>query len=543
MDNSAFTALTGLPAKPRTRDVTIKDILRNAARLSPATVAVTSTHEEREFTYREVDQRSTRLANALRDQCGAEYRDTVSIVSPNSFRYVEVYFANAKLGTTTTSIAHMLTPDDMVAVINNTRSKIVLVHPSVAEKIASIKDRLTFVKHYISLDDTDDTFSYERMLSQASDKPLDVDVKEQDIFAMFLTSGTTGLPKAVMKTHGQVAATLMDLSFSGSIVIYNSFAWVGGTLTTLKAMGERSQVIIMEKYDKALYAETIIKYGSNNFFGLPAAVRDVLELPEEKIAKMRETVKSVFYGGAIIPTEMILRMMVLFPGAAFNQAYGQTESGFVAKLGHADHPQDPKNPTEVELKHMTSVGRPSWTSEVRIVNEDFEEVPVNEVGEILCRSPGTMLGYFQRPEATAETLRDGWLRTGDAGCVDEDGFLYIRGRVKDMIIHELGINVYPREIEDILTRLPQLADSAVVGIALPHTVGEKVVVCAVKKEGAEISEQQVLEHCGECLADYKRPQFAVFLPALPYNNNGKVLKRSLQEHEQVLAHVKAGARS
>mmetsp|Transcript_20739 Transcript_20739/g.30852 ORF Transcript_20739/g.30852 Transcript_20739/m.30852 type:complete len:614 (+) Transcript_20739:47-1888(+) len=548
-----FKKLT-LVDQPKRIDFTVRDVLRHAMKYYKDRTCLISTHEDhRHLKVEELDDRSTRLANTLRTTFGVAYRELVGVLSENSTRYVEIYFANAKLGATTASVAHMLRNEELVRVINNIQCRVLFVSAHLLDNVLSIKDELEFVQHFIVMDGGENeptprpydaktpnalnkATHYEQLLEKASSAPIEQDVCENDIFTLFLTSGTTGIPKCVMKSHRAIMQMVNTAAIPGDdirCVLYNNFAWIGGTMATLRIIQSGGTVISQNGYSKEQFLSDAIRYKANIIFGLPAIMRDILHIEDkQQLQQLIDQTKLIAYGGGLIPAEIILKAVRLFKGTTFMQMYGQTESGMVTSM--IDHPH---NPTEEEFKRFSSAGKVVPSAEVRVVDPQLNQLEAGQNGEIVCRSDGNMVGYFRNPDATKETMVDGWLRTGDSGYFDKDGYLFINGRVKDMIVVDMGINVYPKELEDVIEQLPGLKDVTVVGISSPHDVGEKVVVFVVKQKDSSITAQIIENHCKEHLADYKQPHHVEFVDAIPYNENGKPLKRILQSDQSIFNKV------
>jgi acyl-CoA synthetase (AMP-forming)/AMP-acid ligase II len=256
-------------------------------------------------------------------------------------------------------------------------------------------------------------------------------------------------------------------------------------------------------------------------FLAPAMIQACLAVPD--VAERRyDDLRCIAYGGSAISEDTLSRAMQVFP-CDFGQGYGMTE-GFITAL----HAQDHRAATTDKPALMTSAGRPLVGVEMRIVDEEGHPVPTGSMGEIIARGPQLMTEYWNQPDATAETLRDGWLQTGDVGFVDDEGFLYIRDRIKDLIVWSAR-NVYPADVEDALAQHPAVQEAAVIGVPDPET-GEAVKALVVLREGSTtVAEQELIDFCSDALAEYQRPSSVEFMGSLPRNAMGKVLKRKLRE--------------
>eukprot|EP01104_Vermistella_antarctica_P004352 TRINITY_DN14820_c0_g1_i1.p1 TRINITY_DN14820_c0_g1~~TRINITY_DN14820_c0_g1_i1.p1 ORF type:complete len:584 (+),score=123.68 TRINITY_DN14820_c0_g1_i1:204-1955(+) len=523
-----------------TQPSTWSAVFRQAVQRTPEKVAYVMPQNEglsdveNEVTYGTWLSRSIRAANVIRETLEVDLCQNVGIISPNCGLYIELYGASSLAGTTLASIAHLLAPPEMVKVINNTQTTVLFVHPSMVGKIQKIRSQLTTVQHYVYLThDANDAATpssfrnYESLVQQQqpnNDKKWDDETTPLDTFALFLTSGTTSTPKAVMRSH---AATLhwaeegedwvMDAS---TLVIFNSFAWIGATMLMTLAMRKNARFIILNGYEKTKYVKTSIKYGCTYALLMPAVVQDMAGLPDEAVEQLGKTLTHFMYGGGPANPEAVQTLLRRYPSLEITQGYGMTEIGMATFLSHEDH----KRGGHV----LESAGRAIKGVDIKVVNEKNESVPAGEVGEVLIKTAGCMTAYFNNKEATAETIdSDGYLRTGDAGRLDDEGYLYIKSRIKDVIITGMGYNVFPREVEDVLATNPSILEVAVAGV-LDAKKNEQVYAFVVRRPGATLNEEDVLAFCKDKIAEYKLPTGAHFLSSLPKNHNRKVLKRKLR---------------
>lgn len=502
---------------------TLRDVLSASFAKWGDKTAFVSPHEERTLTYAELDARSNQLANALRRELKVGKQEPVGIMSTNSHRSLELYIACAKLGTINSSIGHMMMPPEIPPVINAVGPRVLFFGPSVSEKLASIRNQLTTVEHCIAFG-----AAYEELLARHSsvldDPPA---VVPEDIFATFLTSGTTGNPKAVMRSHRNLVAVSLPDFDASCIVLYNDYAWIGATLVTFIVLRAGGRIVSVPRYDRDEYHRLIVEHRPSSLFLLPGPFRDLLEAPQATIDTLKELKPIMGYGGGKIPPPLIVRLVQMFPGLPFLQGYGQTESGSIAVLGPADHKA---NPTPEELAIMDSAGKPPPNSEVIVVDPvTSEPKAVNEQGEVLVKSEANMVGYFNNPEATKQAFFGEFLRTGDVGYFDGQGYLHICSRVKDMIVLAAGINVFPMELETVVEQAfpDDVSDVTVVGAPHPADVGERIVMFVVRKPGSLITDAVIKENLAARLAAFKLPHLILFKDSLPYNPNGKCLKRQL----------------
>jgi len=365
----------------------------------------------------------------------------------------------------------------------------------------------------------------------ATESPLLIDSHAPDLDACILqlyTSGTTASSKGVMLTQRgmlsfckNAGAAFSGLGPGSTVLVAMPLYHVAGSGYALLALERGARVVLVREIEPESLLDTIEREHVTDLFLAPtiyAMLLDSAGFAERDLSGLRR----LSYGASPMPLPLLRRCMSAFPGDWY-QAYGMTElSGMVTLLGPEDH----RSPAKPEI--LTSAGRPVPGAEVRIIDPDSgQSLPAGQTGEIQVRTSQRMLGYWQQPGATAETIEpDGWLHTGDVGFIDADGYVYVRDRLKDMIITG-GENVYPIEVENVLTGHPDVVDAAVVG--LPHPVwGETVTAAVVSRSGSSLHPEQVIEFCRERLAGYKCPKDVRIVDGLPRNATGKVLRRELR---------------
>jgi long-chain acyl-CoA synthetase len=381
------------------------------------------------------------------------------------------------------------------------------------------------------------TVSIDTLIEREVAGPPDVQIDPEDDATIFYTSGTTGFPKGALGTHRNICTNLFNLMY-GAVsrgvgaaapapsadaarpcqLLSVPFFHVTGCHSTLCAtLAFGTKLVLMYRWDAERALELIERERITSFGGVPTMVWQVLESPN--FAKTdTSSVQSIGYGGAPAPPELLKRINQHFPKVGAGNGYGMTETSSLAVgNGGADYQRKPD-----------SVGRPAPVNDIMIADDDGNEVPTGELGEVLMRGPNVVKGYWNKPEATAETFRDGWLHSGDIGRVDEEGFLYIVDRAKDMVIRG-GENIYSVEIETVLYEHPSVSEAAVVGI--PHQVlGEEVAAVVKRVPGAEVTEQDLKDHVSNRLAAFKVPvRIEIVDDELPRNPAGKILKRELRD--------------
>lgn len=344
------------------------------------------------------------------------------------------------------------------------------------------------------------------------------------------TSGTTGFPKGALLTQANILGTIGKGALTGEAwsrwddtdvaLVAMPLFHIGGTGWALHALEAGATMVVLPRPDVRAMVDAIERHRVTRMFAVPAVLNMILNDERGRVADFG-SVRALLYGASPIPLEVLKGAIARFPNAQFVQCYGATETcGTVVYLPPADH--------SVEgTPRMKGCGKPFPGNEVRIVGPDLQELPRGQVGEIAVRSVSVMAGYHNNPEATAKAIRDGWYLTGDAGWMDEDGYLYIHDRVKDMIVSG-GENIYPAEVENVLHTHPAVKDAAVIGVPDARW-GEAVKAILVLKEGMRATEAEIIAHCRGRIAGYKIPKSVDFVAELPRNPSGKILKKELRK--------------
>ena len=507
----------------------ISRFLTRTARTFPDRTALV--HGPKEWNYAQFNARVNRLANAL-TQLGLKTSDTVAVLQYNYPQTLESMFACFKAGLGMVPINFRLHPNEFAFIIDHSEAKAVILSPEFNQSIEEVRSRLPDVRNFIALEGAGEGFlDYETLLAAESDRFEDVVVEPDHLAWLFYTSGTTGQPKGAMLTHRNLAA--MTMSFfadMGSLgpedaILHAAPLSHGSGLYALPNIAKGAVNVILESksFDPELLFRTIEEKRITNMFAAPTMVQ--LMIQSQAVERYdHSSLKILVYGGGPMYVEVLKDAMGKL-GACLVQLYGQGEAPMtITYLPHRDHIPEG---TPEGLSRLASAGIERTDVEVAIVDPDDNRLRAGEKGEIVTRSDLVMKGYWRNPEATAETIRNGWLHTGDVGMMDEKGYLFIMDREKDMVISG-GENIYPREIEEILVRHPAVREAAVIGVP-DDKWGEAIKAVVALAPGANSSEEELIAFCKDHLASYKKPKFVDFVEELPKNNYGKVVKRELRE--------------
>ncbi len=499
-------------------------LLTNSANKFPDRLAIIS--QEGRVTFKTFNDRTDRLAVAM-IKAGLKKGDRAAILFFNSAYFAETYFAAVKAGLIAMPVNFRLAAPEILFILNNSQAKILFYDPEFETRLTDMQEGLETVRFFVSPHNGGSKLAtaYEAFLSTGdafrSDFPH---VSEDDPCQLMYTSGTTGRPKGAVLTHRNIIWNLFnticgreDQPGEKAMIVGPLFhtAALNNHFTIQVALGGTS--ILMRKFDPETLLQTIEKEKATLMSGAPALYNMLIQHPDAHKYDVRSITKCTA-GADKLPMETKKRIMKFFPNIeGVYDVYGCTEASPCITILNARD----------SLRKDMSVGKALPFLEARVVDQDDRPLPPGDVGEIVCRGANIMQGYHQDPEATKEAIRDGWLHTGDLARMDEEGFFYIVDRKKDMIVSG-GENIYPREIEEILIRHPAIADVAVVGIP-DEDWGESVKAFVVIEENRSIDAQAVIEFCKKFLASYKKPRTVVFVPSIPKNPLGKVLKRVLRE--------------
>jgi acyl-CoA synthetase (AMP-forming)/AMP-acid ligase II len=497
--------------------------LLDSARRAPGAPAVVE--GDRTLTYGALHARTNRLAHALQRRWGLARGERVALLLPNRTEVVELLGACAKAGLVYVGLNFRLAEREYEEILANAEPGLLVCgaeHRELAERLA--------LRAGIPLLDVDGP-DWEPLLADGDDAlPASVhEVRPSDPFCLVYTSGTTGRPKGVLFDVGAVmqhaAVALLEFELDARsrwlmALPHNSSLQI--TLLPLLLCGGAVVFADSRGFDAERFADDVARHGATHTYLVPTMLFRLLEagIAPERI----ETLRTVGYGAAPIPPERVRELVERY-GPRFTQLYGMAEVCSIATMLRKD---DHARAVAGQERILASCGRASHLMDVRVVDRDGADVPAGERGEVVFGSPYTMLGYHRDPQRTGEALVDGWMHSGDVGVLDEEGYLFVVGRMKDLVIRG-GFNVVPAEVENVLYAHPAVLEAAVFGLPDPEW-GEAVVACCALKEGASASPQELVDWCREQgLPSIKVPERIALLEVLPKNAVGKIVKGELAE--------------
>jgi acyl-CoA synthetase (AMP-forming)/AMP-acid ligase II len=480
---------------------------------------------DQRWTWAQLDDRIRRAAGALRAS-GLGPGDHLAVLDKNHPACLELTLAASLIGAANVVVSFRLAPEELAHVLDDSAAQLVVAGAEFAQTLAGLRDRLPRVREVVVLGGDGD--EYEAWLAAAQPVTVPYASAPEECFLVLYTSGTTGWPKGVMLTqrsmtaHTRVVAPAYAMDEGAVNIVAMPLFHVGGTSWALGSMSAGGRTIIVREPVPGALLGVIESRQATHAYFVPAMIGMLLADPARARVALR-SLQVLAYGGAPLPGPLMERTLGVLPVTPLYEVYGMTEtSGVLCVLGPEEH-RDPRCP-----RLRASAGRPLPGNEVRVVDPATgTDVRPGEVGEFWVRSDQVMAGYWNMPEATREAITPGgWLRTGDAGRIDGEGYLYIEDRVKDMILSGGG-HVYPAEVERVLAQHPDVAEVAVIGVP-DQKWGEAIKAVVVPAEGAAADEAALIAFTRDRLAHYKSPASVSFVPALPRNPTGKVLKRQLR---------------
>lgn len=474
--------------------------------------------EKNTMTYGEMFANAKKIASYLQNK-GYKKGDIIAQFMINSDLFIPVYLGVQLAGLTIMPVNIKLAPPEVDYIFNHSEAKVLFYD----EKIEETINQTTY-----SFEEVISTTKIREIFNSNIENFEKVPIDGEDTAVVMYTSGTTGKPKGVMLTHNNIIETAkiwsdsMNMTEKDRMYICTPlFHCAGSHVFMVPTMYKGGTVIVEEAFSPDRTLKNIVQTEATIFFGVPAMYTIILSKLEIKEYNF-QSLRLFCYGAAPMPYELVKKLKDTFPKVKVQNLYGQTENTPAASSLLDEH----------ALQKIGSVGKPLKNTQIKLVDVNGLEVPVGEVGEICVKGPQVMKGYLKNPEETAKTIRDGWLYSGDLGRFDEEGFLYIVDRKKDMIIRG-GENIYPVEIEEVLYQITEILEAAVVGV--PHEVyGEVPKAYVVYKEGKSLQEEEIINYCLTKLAKYKVPMEIEVLDQLPRNASGKVLKHTLRPKKETI---------
>lgn len=503
----------------------IADLLTSRARLTPEREALLEQATHTRYTYAQLNERANRAANYLRDKLGVQAGDRVSILAHNSIVYLDLFYGLAKIGAIFAPLNWRLVAGELVYILNDCEAQVLFCGPEFVHVLEEMRPHLT-IPHLISVDGATlpGAACYEDEIAQASpaEPPRPAGLDGETTHCILYTSGTTGRPKGAMIPHRQVLWNCINTVVSWGLTehdvspVFTPMFHAGGLfafLTPILYVGGR--IVLGKQFDEVETLRTILAEKCTVILGVPTLFQMWLNSPAFAEADFSH-VHFFISGGAPCPPSLMNAWREA-KGVIFRQGYGLTEVG-----------PNCFSMTDAESVPKTgAVGKPIFHSQMRLVDENGQDVPVGQTGELLIKGPHVCTGYWRNPDATAKALRDGWFYTGDMARQDEDGFFTIAGRFKDMIISG-GENVYAAEVEAIFVEHPAVSEAALIGEP-DEKWGEVGVMAVVRAKGQAVEGDELRQFCRTRLASYKVPKRVVFVDALPYSPYGKVIKTELRK--------------
>ncbi|MFZ3579725.1 acyl-CoA synthetase [Virgibacillus sp. DJP39] len=517
----------------RARRNTLGDLLARTRDRAPNKFAIA--YKEDRLTYAELDDMVNQTAHAFLER-GMNKGDMITVMSRNSLDFVTVNFALARIGAVMIPINYMLSIEDVQYILEHAEVSGFIASSEFATVLDKSAGTLEINHRYLmdvplTCERKDNLSDWEALSILRKGQPADfveAEIADDDLAHVLYTSGTESRPKGVMLTHKTLVSEYVSCIVDGkmeardiaihALPLYHS-AQLHVFLGPSIYLG--SSGIVLGAASPEVILKTIEEEGATQLFCPPTVWIALLRHPDFDKHDL-STLEKCYYGAAIMPREILKELSERLPNARFWNFYGQTE---VAPLATALQPED-------QLRKLGSAGKASLNVQTKIVDDEDNEVPHNEIGEIVHRTPHTMKGYLHDPEKTAEAFRGGWFHSGDLGVMDEEGYITIVDRKKDMI-NTGGVNVSSREVEETIYQLSGVSEVAVVSIPDAYWI-EAVTAVIVQKEGARLTKDEVIKFCKSKLSTFKVPKYVDFAESLPKNPSGKVLKRALRDQYENL---------
>lgn len=507
----------------------VHDYLKFFAREQPEAPCVVL--GDRILSFGQVQAQSNQLANAMLDS-GLEKGERFAFLAKNSIETVIAYMAGSTAGLIPIPLNWRLAPSEWEYIIDDARPGLLFSEGEFRAGIDNIRGNLDSVRQYVSIGGSTsrDWSDFDAFHKHRSTLRPTTAIDEDDVFYQMYTSGTTGHPKGAILTHHSVLSNTMQTMpyFSAmlgpgrrTLVVMPMFH-AGAASFVVGSIASGSTMVIHRDFSPERVADALSRRDINAVNLVPAMIQAMLTQVPDLQARDFSNLDVIIYGASPIAEDTLRRAMEVFD-CDFFQGFGQTESSAVMTFLTAE---DHRRALEHKPELLLSAGREILGTTVRIVDGEDRELPRGTSGEIVMRGPQMMKAYWNLPRESAETLRNGWLHTGDVGMLDEDGYLFVQDRIKDMIVSG-GENVYPREVENVLFEHPSISDAAVIGLP-DEKYGEAVTAVIVLQQGASLETSDIIDFCRGKIGGYKIPRHIRVVNELPRNPSGKVLKRELR---------------
>ncbi len=510
------------------------EFLTISASIVPDRVAVIDPDDS--CTYAELQSRVNRLANAFTG-LGVGKGNNVGVMAVNSTAFLEIYYAAATVSATFVPLNFRAKPEELAYMINASEVNLLFISERYYPILQEIRSSLNSVEHVYTLGfSAEGASTFEELREQGADEMVFTDVDDDDASLIIYTSGTTALPKGVVLTHKTLSAYVLNTqnpadptAEQDNTLVSVPLFHIAGATTMLGSLFNGRKLVILPQFDPQGWLQIVEQERVTHSFVVPTMLKRIMEVDDFDSYDI-SSLQLVTYGAAPMPFEVVRHAIDVFECGLMN-AYGQTES--TSTMSYLDPEDHRLNGTpeenELKLKRLRSVGRPMPDLDVAILSPDGARLPSGEAGEICIAGDRVMREYQGREEETAEAIVDGWLRTGDLGYLDEDNYLFITGRLKDVIIRA-GENISPGEVESVLEDFPAISEAAVVGVE-DVDWGEIVKAFVVVEGGDTPSDEELTTYVKTRLASYKAPALYEWIEELPRNHLGKVLKNELRDRQ------------
>jgi acyl-CoA synthetase (AMP-forming)/AMP-acid ligase II len=484
-------------------------------------------------TYGQSVERVRKLAGALR-ALGCGVGDRIAVLQTNCHRYIEAFYATATIGGVFVPLNYRAKLAELEHMLTAGNVKLVLFGERYRDQIEALRPRLPSVQSYCMFERSIDEYvGYEDLIARAAPLEEEAPVSDDDTAILMYTSGTTAMPKGVMLSHTDFTAyvcgtvEMADGTPRGAALLCAPLYHIAGAANIMTTMFGGRRLVIMAQFEPGAWLDAVEGERVTHAFVVPTMMKQLLDHPDLGSRDL-SSLETLAYGGAAMPLSVVRRAIDAFPTTVgFVNAFGQTETtSTLTILGPDDHrlsgaPEE----VELKLKRLQSIGRPLPDVEVKVVDEQGQQVPQGEVGELFVRTARVMKGYAT-PDGATSMLQDGWLPTRDMGWIDPDGYIFLAGRRDDMIIRG-GENIAPAEVEAVIQTHASVDEVAVVGVP-DEEWGQQVIAVVTLQPGKSLTPQEMTEYCRQRLSSFKKPEAVHIVDALPKNHLGKVLRRELR---------------